>query len=98
MSLVQASPPRIALIVLGMHRSGTSALAGVLAQMGCDLPQDLMPSTAFNPRGHFESLQVYHLNDAILASGGPRGMTGRPSTPSGIARRGWASSGSARPR
>ncbi|MGP3726271.1 sulfotransferase [Cereibacter sphaeroides] len=70
MSLVQASPPRIALIVLGMHRSGTSALAGVLAQMGCDLPLDLMPSTAFNPRGHFESLQIYHLNDAILASGG----------------------------
>nr|RDS96608.1 sulfotransferase family protein [Cereibacter sphaeroides f. sp. denitrificans] len=70
MSLDQASPPRTALIVLGMHRSGTSALAGVLAHMGCDLPQDLMPATASNPRGHFESLKVYHLNDAILASAG----------------------------
>ncbi|WP_101342246.1 sulfotransferase family protein [Cereibacter azotoformans] len=70
MPLDQASPPRIALVVLGMHRSGTSALAGVLGHMGCDLPQDLMPGNEANPRGHFESLKVYYLNDAILASAG----------------------------
>lgn len=70
MPLDQAPPPRIALVVLGMHRSGTSALAGVLGHMGCDLPQDLMPPTEANPRGHFESLKVYYLNDAILASAG----------------------------
>lgn len=40
------SPVRTALIVLGMHRSGTSALAGVLGHLGAALPQDLMaPST-----------------------------------------------------
>ncbi|GAW37224.1 chromosome partition protein Smc [Roseovarius sp. A-2] len=63
-------PPRTALIVLGMHRSGTSALAGVLAKMGADLPQDLMPANEFNPDGYFESLLAYKLNDALLGSAG----------------------------
>lgn len=61
---------RTALIVLGMHRSGTSAMAGVLAQMGCDLPRELMPPTDANPKGYFESNKAYHLNDALLASAG----------------------------
>jgi hypothetical protein len=59
-----------ALVVLGMHRSGTSALAGVLAQLGCDLPNHLIPANEFNEKGYFESLRIYNLNDAILASGG----------------------------
>jgi hypothetical protein len=53
-----------------MHRSGTSALAGVLAKMGADLPQDLMPANEFNPDGYFESLLAYKLNDALLGSAG----------------------------
>lgn len=65
-----SAPPRLALIVLGMHRSGTSALAGVLAKMGADLPQDLMPANEFNPDGYFESLRAYELNDALLGSAG----------------------------
>jgi len=62
--------PRTALVVLGMHRSGTSALAGVLAKMGADLPQDLMPANEFNPDGYFESMRAYKLNDALLGSAG----------------------------
>ena len=65
-----AWPTRTALIVLGMHRSGTSAMSGVLAQMGCDLPKDLMPPTDANPKGYFESYKAYHLNDDLLASAG----------------------------
>lgn len=59
-----------ALVVLGMHRSGTSALAGVLGLVGADLPQDLMPPNPANPRGYFESMKAYRLNDALLASAG----------------------------
>ncbi len=59
-----------AVIVLGMHRSGTSALGGVLSQLGCDLPAHLMPAHESNPKGFFESMAIYELNDAILASGG----------------------------
>lgn len=61
---------RTALIVLGMHRSGTSAMSGVLAQMGCDLPKELMPPTDANPKGYFESNKAYYLNDDLLASAG----------------------------
>lgn len=59
-------PSRTALVVLGMHRSGTSALIGVLGLLGADLPQDLMPPTTANPRGYFESMKAYRLNDALL--------------------------------
>jgi hypothetical protein len=61
---------RYAVVVLGMHRSGTSALAGVLARLGCDLPTQMMPANEFNPKGFYESILAYNLNDAILASGG----------------------------
>ena len=68
----KAAKPQHAIVVLGMHRSGTSALAGVLARLGCDLPAAIMPANAFNPKGFYESLKVYNMNDAILASGGSR--------------------------
>ena len=61
---------RTALIVLGMHRSGTSAMAGVLGRLGAALPERLMPPSDANPKGYFESLKAYGLNDAILASAG----------------------------
>jgi hypothetical protein len=62
--------PRQAIVVLGMHRSGTSAMAGTLGQLGCDMPQHPMPPNENNPSGYFESLAIYQLNDAILASAG----------------------------
>lgn len=64
-----ATKSRHAVVVLGMHRSGTSALAGVLARLGCDLPEEIMPANEFNPKGFYESLKAYNLNDAILAAG-----------------------------
>ena len=70
-----ALPPpraRTAVVVLGMHRSGTSALSGVLGQMGCDLPQDLMAPTEINVRGFFESNRISGLNESLLASAGHR--------------------------
>ncbi|WP_147435458.1 sulfotransferase family protein [Paenirhodobacter hankyongi] len=66
----RSSPPRIALVVLGMHRSGTSALAGALGRIGCDLPKDLMPPTAMNEKGFFESSRITALNDEILRAAG----------------------------
>ncbi len=64
------TPARPALLVLGMHRSGTSALAGVLGRAGFALPQELMPPTEHNPRGYFESTWIFRLNDALLAAAG----------------------------
>ena len=61
---------RTALMVLGMHRSGTSALAGVLSHMGADLPNNLMAPTEMNAKGFFESQKMMLLNDDLLASAG----------------------------
>ena len=45
---------RRAIIVLGMHRSGTSALAGVLGLLGARLPARQLPANFANPKGYFE--------------------------------------------
>lgn len=64
---------RKALLVLGMHRSGTSALTRVLNLYGAALPSHLMAGAPDdNPKGFWESLEIYHLNDAILAAAGSR--------------------------
>jgi len=54
--------------VLGMHRSGTSALMGLLSEMGLDAPSDLMPATQDNPKGYFESVGIMGVNDKLLTS------------------------------
>ena len=61
-------------LVLGMHRSGTSALAGALGAMGFDVgpDDDVMPADAGNPEGYFELLSVVRANDDLLAHFGGR--------------------------
>ena len=61
---------RQALIVLGMHRSGTSAASGVLAKLGVQAPKSLMPPTPANPRGYWESVALMGFHDRILESAG----------------------------
>jgi len=64
------SDPRYAVVILGMHRSGTSALAGVFARLGCDMPNDLMPDVPQHPKEFYESATISSLNDSILDSAG----------------------------
>jgi len=52
--------------VLGMHRSGTSALTGMLAHAGFTAPSDLMPANGANPKGYWESLGIMSLNEDFL--------------------------------
>lgn len=54
--------------VVGMHRSGTSAIAGLLARLGLATPPvgDLIPATPSNPLGHFESRQLVAFNHRLL--------------------------------
>jgi hypothetical protein len=53
-------------IVLGMHRSGTSALSGLLCRAGWDAPLDLLPCSTHNPLGYWESLSLMRRNDRLL--------------------------------
>lgn len=63
---------RQALLVLGMHRSGTSALTGLLIRLGAQGPQALMPPNESNPLGYWESSAFAAFNERLLASNGSR--------------------------
>lgn len=60
----------MALLVLGMHRSGTSALTRVFSLLGAGLPETLLGANPTNPTGHWESDAVRAFNDAALAAAG----------------------------
>jgi glycosyltransferase involved in cell wall biosynthesis len=53
-------------VVLGMHRSGTSALAKALELFGVDLGQNLLAANEYNPKGYFEDNRLVLINDNIL--------------------------------
>ena len=59
-----------ALIVLGMHRSGTSAATRVLSLLGARLPGGMLPADQNNESGYWESAAVVELHDEVLASVG----------------------------
>ncbi|MDP1617881.1 sulfotransferase family protein [Phenylobacterium sp.] len=67
-----ASPPssRAAYLVLGMHRSGTSAITQVLALAGASLPENVMPGDEYNAKGYFEPWRIAIFNDQRLRAAG----------------------------
>lgn len=58
------------ILVLGMHRSGTSACTRVLNMLGCALSDQLIGVGEGNENGHWESYAAVSLNDEIFASAG----------------------------
>lgn len=58
---------RAIVLILGMHRSGTSVLTSALAETGARLPSKLLLPQADNPDGFFESAAIIRLHDEILA-------------------------------
>lgn len=56
--------------VLGMFRSGTSALTRVLSLSGAALPPGMMGAGPGNPRGFWEPRRAVFLNDGILRAQG----------------------------
>ena len=57
------------IIVLGMHRSGTSAIARGLKVLGVDLGNKLVPAhEGVNDKGFWEDFEIYMLNEEILNS------------------------------
>ena len=60
------------LLVLGMHRSGTSTAARILNLLGCHFaPESLaVGANDENPKGFWERLDVVELNDSMLRAAG----------------------------
>ncbi|MDR7088691.1 glycosyltransferase [Cellvibrio fibrivorans] len=54
------------IVVVGMHRSGTSAVMNALACMGVSLGDDLLPAGKDNPKGFFEDKSINDLNIEML--------------------------------
>lgn len=61
---------RTAVLITGMHRNGTSALARTLSLLGASLPEDIVPANEGNPHGHWEPRAMVDLNDRMLAQAG----------------------------
>lgn len=65
----RSRPERVTLMVVGMHRSGTSFLTGSLQQAGLELGK----FSAWNPhnlKGNRENLEIVAFNDEVLAARG----------------------------
>lgn len=52
-------------VILGMHRSGTSLVANLLQQAGFFVgrSEDLIRADRWNQKGYFEQWDVYRLNE-----------------------------------
>ncbi|WP_136617634.1 MULTISPECIES: sulfotransferase family protein [Mesorhizobium] len=94
-SLCDAVPPaagevkpaavrRTCIIVLGMHRSGTSALARAISLLGAGLPKNMLGANPTNETGHWEPLRLMELHDRMLAEAGSRWDDWRPFEPADL--------------
>ena len=64
----RADGRQLGVLVLGMHRSGTSALTRLLALHGIALGDALLPAAADNPTGFWEHREVVALHERLLAA------------------------------
>ena len=55
-----------AVVVLGMHRSGTSLLARFLITLGVNFGDDFYPAGSDNPKGFWEDNEILNLNEELL--------------------------------
>ena len=60
--------PQRALLVLGMHRSGTSAVTRVLNLLGAHLGSELLATKADNKRGFWEHAEVVAVHERLLTA------------------------------
>jgi len=71
-------------IIIGMHRSGTSALAGLLHSNNISMGKDgdfYPPPAKENPKGFYENVRFRRVNDAILALHGYKVKSFSPTIP-----------------
>lgn len=66
MTETEVFAPSDGIVILGMHRSGTSAFAGILHLLGFDFGDDLLEGNKFNQGGYWENRAIVRLNDRLL--------------------------------
>ena len=77
-----------ALVVAGMHRSGTSLVASLVAGAGVSMGTRLLAAGRGNARGHFEDLDFQEFHQKALRANGLHGdgivPSGQPAVPEGL--------------
>ena len=63
---LDSSSTKSCIIVCGLHRSGTSAVARLVNLLGADIAADLLPKDANNNRGYWESRAVVDVYARLL--------------------------------
>eukprot|EP01031_Cornospumella_fuschlensis_P028533 gene28533-34443_t len=58
---------RPGVVILGMHRSGTSLLGGLITKMGLQTGGPLIQAAEDNPKGFFERIDVVLQDDTLMA-------------------------------
>jgi len=53
-------------VILGMHRSGTSLIANFMHAIGVDIGQDRAPADEWNAAGYWESRTIFQIHEKIL--------------------------------
>lgn len=69
------------LVILGYHRSGTSAATQHLARAGLFVGDDLLAAYDSNPHGHFEDRAVVAIHEAIFRENGQHWLSPNPLVP-----------------
>jgi hypothetical protein len=59
-----------AVIITGMHRSGTSLVSSLLQQTGVHVGERLIAANEANPRGYFEDVDFYEFHEGLLHARG----------------------------
>ena len=54
------------IFVMGMHRSGTSMVTGILSRCGMKIGKNLLMGAKDNPKGDFEDRRFININNDIL--------------------------------
>lgn len=71
----------IQLVILGYHRSGTSAATQHLARAGLFVGDELLGANASNPHGHFEDRAFVKVHEAIFRENGTHWLAPDPFVP-----------------
>ena len=58
------------ILIVGMHRSGTSLLTKALHVLGAELGDGFIPSDKFNPKGYWENYRFLQINEELLGAAG----------------------------
>ncbi|EKS9914585.1 hypothetical protein BTK97_003366 [Burkholderia multivorans] len=82
---INSSVPPTLIVVLGMHRSGTSVLTRAMETLGADLGSKLLPAEpGNNDKGFFEDIDINRINIEVMQAAGFDWDTMAPIDLSGI--------------